>query len=803
MSLRIIYDFAGYTKTPLDSVVLGSMLDWTRSAQRIEEAARSQEQALTVVVRDPALAQHLDGYKVSYPVNVSEESADLVAQLAKREGELPADIDEDIVLAGDLLGNLRPTELTITDWILNRLFGIDSFGCPTLDKMGEIRLLCALCQDRKLLCKPFVLHHLQDSLAAWERTGSVLAGWLCKHGTLAANAVLVGRLLAGYPNAVFRQALRDRELVPDVPPGPLPDLPLLAMPHPSDIPTHLVDRLDTLVHDVLINLPLRQYLACVSGALKVELDILVARLKDEVDVIPLGQIRDRFGSLIETGHAGELSELESSWAVKRQLVFPPTDGRVDETWRRIVDFFEGHFLPVWRAARTSSDMGLKERLIEVDEQYTDWLVKHFFELSLLPSSPLADRVAHRNIQRYTREGVRVVWLVIDGASWNALTDHLESALQEQGAHTTKLEPCIAALPTITDVAMLSLVSLSPTETVYSASDQGLWKRISARSRKDREQAFHSQFPDGVYKVVRNGRDVIQALGEESGIYCLIYGEVDALLHKNSDSNLFEKYQKSAIEDLIRWVFDALKTTDAYARSSAGIRLLVTTDHGWTDNLRNEAVGVPQYLMQDGLVEVSHNRILVLCEDYLNPSVQDSLESDWYILSGSRFRLPQQLTYLLPRQLAPIASGSTRLHGGASMLETIVPIVEVAVSQPAWATLVARLEAVNLVAASAGQARLIVKNPNDRDIEDAIVRIDALQVWQQVGPLPREQTVAFDLSAVPLTSGAFKVEGVLEYEVIAVKRRDAFEATITVQPSEQERMTGKHLADELFDGPEGR
>ena len=131
-----------------------------------------------------------------------------------------------------------------------------------------------------------------------------------------------------------------------------------------------------------------------------------------------------------------LSELESLWAVKRQLVFPPIEARIDETWQRIVDFFKGHFLPAWRAARSSTDTGIRERLIQVDEQYTDWLVQHFFDLSLLPSSPLADRVVQRSIQRCTTNGMRVVWLVVDGASWHTLTDLLESALREHGAHTT-------------------------------------------------------------------------------------------------------------------------------------------------------------------------------------------------------------------------------------------------------------------------------------------------------------------------------------------------------------------------------
>ena len=570
------------------------------------------------------------------------------------------------------------------------------------------------------------------------------------------------------------------------------------MPDPSALPPHIVDRLDTLVHDVLFKLPLREYLSCVSGSLKIELDVLMDRLKDEVDLIPTDKIRYRFRSLIEAGYADRLSELENQWAVKRQLVLPPTEGPAGEAWHRLVGFFREHFLPAWRAARSSSDTRLRARLLEVDEQYTDWLVQHFFELALTPNSPLADRVMYRRIQRCKQKGIRVIWLVIDGAAWHALTDLLEPALQEHGAHVIDLEPSVAALPTITDIAMLSLVSLSPTETIYSASEQDLWKRLANQSRKDREAAFHSQFPDGVYQVVRSGADVIDALAEESDVYCLIYGEVDGLLHKNSDPGLFEKYQKSAIEDVVRWVFDALGDRDAYAQSSAGVRLLVTADHGWTDNLRSEAVSVPQYLSEDGLVDVSHNRILILCQDHLDPAIREALEPDWHILSGTRFRLPPQLTFLLPRRLAPIATGSIRVHGGASMLETIVPVVEVAVSQPAWVEVVARLDAVNLVAGSACPTRLIVKNPNDRDIETAMVRIDALQVWQQIGPLPGEQTTAFDLNVVPTTSGTYSVEGVFEYEVPAANSKDTFVTTIVVQPGEQERMAGKHRADGLFD-----
>ena len=803
MSLRIIYDFASNSKAPPGSVVLRSMPDLVKSATRIDDAARSRENALTVVVCDPILTSHLEGYKASYPTNVSEESADLLAQLATRVGKLPEGIDEDIVREGDLLNNQRPPEVSIADWILNRLFGTDSFGHPVLDPIGETRLLCALCQNLTLLRKQFVLENLQNSLAAWQRAGSALAGWLCKQGPSTASAVLVGGLLAGYPSTVLQQALCDRDLVPAPPAAPIPAFPGLAMPDASILPPHIVDRLDTLVHDVLIKLPLREYLSCVSGALRVELDILTDRVMDEVDVIPVAQIRDKFRPLVEAGYADRLCDLENLWAVKRRLVLPATEGHAGEVWYRIVGFFEEIFLPAWKAARSSPDTGLRARLIEVDEQYSEWLVKHFFELSLVPNSPLADRVMHRSIQRCTQDGMRVVWLVIDGAAWHVFTELLEPALREHAAQSIEVKPCIAALPTITDIAMLSLVSLSPAETVYPAAEQGLWKRIAGRSRKDREEAFRSQFPNGIYRVVRSGKDVIDALREEGDVYCLIYSEVDRLVHKNSDYCLFEQYQKTAVEELVRWVFRALETTDKCGQSSVGVKLLVTTDHGWTDNFRDQAVGVPLYLSQGGLVEVSHNRILVLRQDCLDPSIREALESDWYILSGSSYRLPPKLTFLLPRRLAPVANGGGRSHGGASMLETIVPLIEVAVSTPAWADLVTRLDAVNLVAASTGQARLTVKNPNAHDIGTALVRIDELQVCQQIGPLPREQTQSFDLIVVPTKSGSHTMEGVLEYEIFSANRRDTFVANVVVQPSEQERMAGKHLADGLFDDMEGR
>ncbi len=236
MSLRIIYDFAGRMQARQADLVLESVQDWVRNLPRLEAAARSQAPVLTVLVRDPGLAGHLVAFKAGYPQNVVEESADPVAQLAKREGEVPEGLDEEIVQLAGLLDEPRPPDLSLEDWILNRLFSTDLFGRSALDSSGETRLLCALSRKLELLHKAFVLQQLERALGVWERAGSDLAGWLRQRGPAAANAALVGRLLAGYPQTLLQQALRDRSLVPDLPQGPFPDLGALPVPAPSELP---------------------------------------------------------------------------------------------------------------------------------------------------------------------------------------------------------------------------------------------------------------------------------------------------------------------------------------------------------------------------------------------------------------------------------------------------------------------------------------------------------------------------------------------------------------------------------------
>ena len=138
-----------------------------------------------------------------------------------------------------------------------------------------------------------------------------------------------------------------------------------------------------------------------------------------------------------------------------------------------------------------------------------------------------------------------------------------------------------------------------------------------------------------------------------------------------------------------------------------------------------------------------------------------------------------------------------------MMETIVPLLEIMVTQPSWVPLTARLDAANLVARSQGRATVTVKNPNRADVPKALLRIDALGVWEQeIGPIPGQQTAAFDIPVCPSRSGTNEVEGLVEYETASAKRRECFTATVLVQQSEAERMVGGHRADTLFDEPQG-
>ena len=803
MALHIVWDFSERATVPAGAVILQKLQDWLQHRRAIENAAASRRGALIVVVRSQELSAYLKGYRVSYGANVTEEDADPVAQVGRLLGFVPEDLDEEIVVEARLLDGELPHGLSLEDLALNRLFGTDIFGQPAVDRAATTELLCALCRRPALLDKPFVYRGVRNNLQVWQRNGSEVARCLVDHGLGIAGGLLVRLLLASYPEPVLQRALRNRDLVPEVPPEAVHGLSTLPMPAPLAIPTPIRTRLETLVYEALRTLPLPRYLSSVSGVLKVELDVLTERLSNSVDAVPLEALRDKFEPLIAAGHGDALEKLGSLWAVKRQLVFPCAKAAALEAWPRVKEFFVNRSVPAWRAGHgPTADNSLRERLVEVDEEYAEWLLSHYFDLSLGEASPLSDRVMQRTIHRLRDQEVIVIWLILDCVSWEAMDRIVRPAARSLGGAVIGEEACIAALPTITNVAMLSLVALSPLEAIFPESQCELWGRMMGQSWKHRKVLFGQQFPTGVYRTIRGSGDVIKALATESSLYCLVFGEIDAEVHRDTDSVLFDRYQQGAIEGVIRWVYEAINATDMHRRAGNGIRLLITSDHGWTDVCRGEPVGLPQYLGTAGLVEPSHNRILVLRGDRLDEETLRALEPEWYVVSGPRFRLPKQLVFLLPKRLAPIAGKNRRMHGGASMMETIVPLLEVAVSQPSWLPLVATLDAANLVAGDQGRATVTVKNPNEADVPKALVRIDALSVWQEIGPIPRRRTAAFDIPVLPSRSGRHALDGLIEYETTAAKRCDPFTATVVVQQSEAERMAGTHQIDSLFDEFQG-
>lgn len=797
MSVHLIWDFQRKRTPEPDWIVLNSLGDWISHDARIQGALHSQSSSVAVLIHDPGLEAYLT-YVRNYTGSVTEEHVDPVAALERKLGYLPDGVDAELVDKLKLDDKDIPEQGSFPDWVLAETFSTDIFLPEDLTPEQEMRVLEHLCDLPVLASHPYIRQTIRDKLSAWGHRGASVLATL-EHSPVGAPYYVAKRLLLGYPQSIMNKVLQDREAIPVLPTDTSADVSYLPLPNVLALPPDFVTRIEILLHSELQGLPITQYLGTVSGALSEELVVLCERILSTPAVLNLSDIRQTFVPLIDQDRAQELEKLENEWALRQSLDFSFAAKEGEEqasVFERAAYFFTDRYLPARRALRERPDSPAREQLLAVDEQYSSWLFDNYFYLSLTENSPLAYCRVERELHRLRDEGFRIIWIVFDGMDRD-IHQLLLKLLRSREAHVEKdVLPCVSAIPSITEVSMLSLVSRLPLESMFDDSMDPTDKdRLSSDYRK---KLFCSHFPEGIYATVYSAVDVLSALETEAPIYCLVCPVIDMkFLHdRKLPFHQLMTYATDTLEDILRGTWQAIERNPQIQSERDRVRLVFTSDHGWTDILHSEVAAIPDNMRGSLSLRKSHHRVLIVESGQLDAGLEASLEPDWFILSGKRFGLPNSFTFLVPRKMCLVSGTGGRVHGGLSMAETMTALSVVSLSTPQWVPLTINLEAPELTNAETTTANIVIGNPNVKEVGDAILRIPDLGLRKDVGCIPTG-CISLPVTLTPQRSGRCTVSGELIFQLRGAQKRQPFPLDLSIGPSEAERMVGQHRVESIF------
>ncbi len=301
------------------------------------------------------------------------------------------------------------------------------------------------------------------------------------------------------------------------------------------------------------------------------------------------------------------------------------------------------------------------RLNDAWQQHVDGMDKW-----MVPSIPLQRSFFEKWVHPFLKDNKKIIVLISDALRYE-IGEELLGLIRKEDRYAAKIEPAFAMLPSYTQLGMAAL--LPNTELTLAENDSGavLVNGQSAQGTTNRIKILTGMIKQRATAVKAddlmrlNGDDCRTLLRDHDVIY-VYHNRVDAVGDKReSEERVFEAVD-DALQDIIRLV---KKLTAANANN-----ILVTTDHGFI--YQNRAIDESDFLGTEPTGEriLFRDRRFVLGKGLAdNSSFRKFSATDVGLTGDIEIQIPKSINRLRLK-----GSGSRYVHGGASLQETIIPVL---------------------------------------------------------------------------------------------------------------------------------
>lgn len=286
------------------------------------------------------------------------------------------------------------------------------------------------------------------------------------------------------------------------------------------------------------------------------------------------------------------------------------------------------------------------------------------------------------VQPYLKRGNKVCVIISDALRYE-IADELLSLIRQEDRYGASLDKAISMLPSYTQLGMAALLPNKKLEVCNNASvlvdaqnSQGTANRNKILSNAHNQKGFACTASDIMAMKSNESRNLVR----ENNVIYVYHNRIDATGDKkDTEKQVFEAVEKTLAEliDLIK------KLTGANINN-----LLITADHGFI--YQDRSIAESDYLSGDWKIE-NQAQNLNLVGDKANLSSIHYLNRRFIIgenlnehsslrkFSSQELALSGELEFQIPKSINRLrlqGSGSSFVHGGASLQEIVIPVLKV-------------------------------------------------------------------------------------------------------------------------------
>lgn len=266
-----------------------------------------------------------------------------------------------------------------------------------------------------------------------------------------------------------------------------------------------------------------------------------------------------------------------------------------------------------------------------------------------------------------------VYVIISDALRYEIGDELLRLIRQEDRYDATLEPALSMLPSYTQLGMAAL--LPNQQLSFADNDSGviIVDGQSSQGMANREKILQSGLPGKHARTIsandfmamsREGDDGYRALFRDNDVVYIYHNRIDSIGDKrDSEEAVFEAVQ-DGIEELLKII---RKLSAANASN-----MIVTADHGFI--YQNRILDESDFSSNDvtGTEILFRDRRFVLGKMLNESASLRKFTSEHLGLSGNvEVQIPKSITRLRIK-----GSGSRYVHGGASLQEVVIPVINI-------------------------------------------------------------------------------------------------------------------------------
>jgi uncharacterized protein (TIGR02687 family) len=267
-----------------------------------------------------------------------------------------------------------------------------------------------------------------------------------------------------------------------------------------------------------------------------------------------------------------------------------------------------------------------------------------------------------------------LFVIISDAMRYEIGDELVSLIRQEDRFEAKITPAISSIPSYTQLGMASLLPNKELSIIKKESDEKIGASVAVDGvtavglngrlkvlKNVSNMKITAEKADAIIKMTKEElRDIFR----ENDVLYIFHDRIDSVGHKLETEERTTEAVEDALSELIKLI---KKLTGANANN-----IIVTSDHGFIYQneplVESDFIGVEP---EGGSILFSDRRFIIGKDLIDKPNLKKYKAKDIGLNSDLEFQFPKSIN-----RLRKSASASRYVHGGLSLQEVVIPVVQI-------------------------------------------------------------------------------------------------------------------------------